>query len=506
MSAVAQALTYRALFRDQNALTLLRTDHAPLTLGLLGAHLGGDVRTLPAADLYDLLDEDLDELRLRGIDMPRTSQQYCATWVRDGFLTRRAHREARTEEFSLTEDAHRALRLLDQVSTPRDAVTRSRLSLLTDRLLQLARDTDEDPATAISALRAEQRRISEEIATVERDGVTPMSTAQAVEAANELFALALDVPSDFERVRSELDRLHKQLRVDLIEHDGPQGEILDQLFLGVDAIEQSDAGQSFTAFHSLLIDPVQEARFYNSVDDLSTRSFVNAFGTERMAYLQSYLLRLRRESFQVHHAMLDLSRSLRDFVRTRQFEEFRELADRLRRPQRLAAEVAGHVRAHQRLDTHLTLATFTPRSIGQLQLYSPSETTAELPEPPADVPTVDLEALRQAIRESEIDLVELTRNVDACLARRGCPVTIADVLADYPATQGLASVVGLLVLAHRHGETVPPDDFASGPQDDAPVSPSTQTIRWNVVSTGEERTARITALRFTTPLEQATHG
>jgi hypothetical protein len=305
--------------------------------------------------------------------------------------------------------------------------------------------------------------------------------------AEELYALALDVPSDFARVRGELDRLHRRLRLDLVEHDGPQGEILDQLFLGVDAIEGSDAGRSFTAFHAMLIDPIQEERFHDAVDALVSRPFATSFGMERLAYLQGYLSRLQRESHQVRHAMIDLSRSLREFVRSRQFEEFRALADRLRRPQRLALTIAPQVRPHTRLGVELTPSGFVPRSVGQLRLLSPSEITAEDSLELAEPAPLDLEALRATIRESEIDMAELTDAVDDVLTRHAEP-SIADVLAEYPATQGLASIVGLLVLAQRHGRAVLDPSGAHG----------TEQVRWSVPGPPvSERTATITAYRFT---------
>ena len=54
---------------------------------------------------------------------------------------------------------------------------------------------------------------------------------------------------------------------------------------------------------------------------------------------------------------------------------------------------------------------------------------------------------------SEIDMVELEDAVAASVARRGV-ATVAQVLEDSPATQGLASVIGLLLLARRRGQVV----------------------------------------------------
>lgn len=489
MTGLSRALENRDLMDSAGPLLLLRTDHAPYTLGLLSEHLGADERTRTAAELYDLLDGDLEELRLHGVDLPRSAQQYCATWVEQGFLTRRAARAERTEEFSLTEQAYAALRILDQVQAPRDAVTRSRLALLTDRLRTLAQETDPDTARRIAALETERDRIAELIDVVREHGADPMPQSQAVEAAEELYSLAIDVPSDFTRVRGELERLHRQLRLDLVEHDGPQGEILDQLFLGVDAIEGSEAGRSFAAFHAMLIDPVQEARFHEAVDALASRPFAAFLGPDRVLYLQSYLSRLQRDSHQVRHAMIDLSRSLREFVRSRQFEEFRALADRLRRPQRLGLAIAPQVRPHTKLSVELTLSTFTPRSVGQFRLLSPSETTAEDPLDLAPTAALDLDALRATIRESEIDLAELEAAVDAVLGEQPS-ATLGEVLAAHPATQGLASVVGLVVLAQRHGEPVAEEE-------------ATELVTWN--TRHGNRAARLPALRFTHPLREIAH-
>jgi hypothetical protein len=87
--------------------------------------------------------------------------------------------------------------------------------------------------------------------------------------------------------------------------------------------------------------------------------------------------------------------------------------------------------------------------VAALNLHNPAdfEAAGEITEHHAE--TVDIEELRALARASEIDMIELTGNINAVLSRRSS-ATIADVLADRPATQGVASVVGLLVLAEEH--------------------------------------------------------
>ena len=90
-----------------------------------------------------------------------------------------------------------------------------------------------------------------------------------------------------------------------------------------------------------------------------------------------------------------------------------------------------------------------------------------------------MEALLARIRETEIDWQELTANVNAVVGERGV-ATIGEVLESRPATQGLASVVGLIKLGARHGER------ANG----------TELVRWNS-GTGKARQARLNRCFFT---------
>ena len=95
----------------------------------------------------------------------------------------------------------------------------------------------------------------------------------------------------------------------------------------------------------------------------------------------------------------------------------------------------------------------------------------------------DLEALRALARATEIDLAELTANVNALLTERE-RCTIGDVLERYPASQGVASVVGLLGLAAHQG---------SVPHLDTPRA--SERVRW-MGTDAVERSAEIPIHEF----------
>lgn len=71
MSAVTRALALRRLREESPVLALIRSETMPVVAATLAEHLGGQDRSLPAAEPYDLVDADLDELRRLGFTLRR---------------------------------------------------------------------------------------------------------------------------------------------------------------------------------------------------------------------------------------------------------------------------------------------------------------------------------------------------------------------------------------------------------------------------------------------------
>jgi len=56
-----------------------------------------------------------------------------------------------------------------------------------------------------------------------------------------------------------------------MENEGNRGDVLEQLFAGVDLIGESDAGRTFNAFWRLLTDSEQAATLRESLDEVTGR-------------------------------------------------------------------------------------------------------------------------------------------------------------------------------------------------------------------------------------------
>lgn len=431
-------------------LKLLRAELMPVVVAILGARFA-EHRTVAYGEFVTLVAEDLAELRDAGFTLPQTAQQYTAGWIREGILVRRPT-EAREETVELSRSASDAIRFVDAVEQPQSAVTSSRLSNVADLLARLARDSDPVPTSRLEALRAQRDALDAEIARVEAGDFEPLPDAAASERLSEILRLAEEVPGDFAKVADDLDHLNQGLREQIINHDGARGSVLERVFAGVDVIEESDAGRTFTAFHSLLLDPTLTDAFDAAVDAVLDRPFTHTRGVDAV-FLRQFLTTLQRESAQVRQTLTSFSRSLRRFVETQEYREHKRLAALIDHAEQAAYAALQQLTPIHPIGRAIDLTSIQISSIGAWTLHNPAEvrSTTEVVEHAST--ELDLDQLRALVRLTEIDFPELQRAVAATLSEVPT-ATVGDVWARFPATQGLASIVGMMLLATENATRV----------------------------------------------------
>ena len=482
---VADALRLTRLVRKDPGLALVRADLGPMAAAILAEHLGGEVRRRPVAELHELVDEDLAALRDAGVAASRAGRAYCDQWRRAGVLVRATAPGSRRETYELSAPAEAAIRFLVRSGRPRPVATQSRLETISTRVSRLARDSDPTAMGRLEALRAERDALDAEIARVEAGDFIPLDGPEAAERLAEILALAEQVPGDFTRIRNEIAALNRSLREHVVSLDATRGDVLDDIFRGVDRIESSETGRSFLGFHEQLMDSESSARLDENLETVLARAFATRLEDAELRFLRRWRSAVAQESTSVRSTMDDLSRSLKHFVRSRAFEDQRRLGAELAEAQRLAARLAARTPPQTQMDLGLALTGVHMASIGAWRMRNPADAVVTEKIHSREVARLDLEEVRRVVRASEIDLVELIDAVDAVLEERGA-ATVAEVLAEHPATQGLASVVGLLLLARRRGQEVPGDE----------------TVTWRTAG-GAERSARIPRFLFTNRTEKS---
>jgi hypothetical protein len=479
MSALSKVHSNRNLVETDATWRLLRADNAPVIAALLSEHLGGEERRLPAAELYERIDHDLEALRAHGLDLPQSAQGYCTEWRKAGFLTRRPAEEARGETFELAPGALGAIRFVEQLTAPKQSVTESRLSSIAAQLSQLALDTDPDVTRRLEQLHAQRDRIDAQIERIHSGEVDPVDPARELERVRDILAQAAEIPSEFARVRERFEALNRDLRERILESDDSQRRVLDEVFRGVDLISESDEGRSFAGFSALVLDPAVGAAFDDDIARVLDREFAGGITPAQRRFLRRFLGTLKENSGEIHDVITTFARGLRRYVQSQDYQRDRVLRGLLRDALACGVEASRQIKPYRQTGLQLELSAVAIASVGSIRLHDPADLNATTPivEHTSDV--ADLESLRALARETEIDFAELTDHVNDVLGERDS-CSVGDVLERHPASQGVASVVGLLALAAHQGRTV--DDF--------------ETVRWRGVDS-VERSATIQTHRFT---------
>jgi hypothetical protein len=465
MKALRGAAALRGL-RDQPMWRLLAATKAPVVIALLQALFLDSDKVLPSSVLHERLSRDIDTLRSANEDLPQSPQAYVAEWLSQGWLTRRFPPGAAEEEYELSVDALTALRFVAGLLKPRTTATESRLSVVIHQLSRLADETNSSPSARLAALRAERDRIDKAIAEVEQGRIKTIPTDRAIERAREVIALAQELAADFRSVRDEFERLNRSLRQSLMENEGSRGDVLEQLFAGVDLIGESDAGRTFNAFWRLLTDSEQAATLREALDEVTNRPFARELESHERKFLLGLTGALLDEGRGVHDVLQHFARSLKSFVQSREFLEHRRLHGLLKEATQAALHTKNTVRPNEQVGFELMQSSSRIRSVSQWVLYDPTQRVTDSSMRTAEPSELDLETVSELVRQSEIDFRTLKQHVRSVLDRQS-QATIGEVLAQYPAEQGLGSIVGYVSLGAKHGEVTDGSELVAWKGDDA---------------------------------------
>lgn len=427
---------------------LLAADKGPTVIGVLQSLLFDSDRILPASVFYERLEQELESLRDQNEDFPLPARTYASHWLNDGYLERSFPVGAAEEQFELSASAIDAIRFVSGLMEPHSAATESRLSVVIDALVRLSKETDTDKERRIAALQEEKDRIDKQISAIQQGQMRVLPHELALERMQEIVILTEGLTGDFRKVRDRFAELNRDIREKLLDSEGRRGEILFALFEGVDLIFDSPAGRSFDAFWRLLTDREQSAALDQAIEGIVNREFFSRIDPKSRRLMLRLTRTLLEESATVQETSRSFSANLRQFVQSRQYLEHRRMTSLLKDAQRSALEAKERVKLTDEFMT-LTLTSSLTRSHSQFAvLYQPDMHAPGAAMADGTALLCDLEALERMVNQSEINFEQL-RNIIRTVLMTRVQASIGQILEEFPATQGLGTVVGLLVLARR---------------------------------------------------------
>jgi hypothetical protein len=478
MKPSVYATTYQRL-RGAPTWRLLAAHQAPDIVALLRYLLFDSVRSLPGSVLTEKLSIELAALRTQGRELGGTAAYYIRDWLSERWLERYLPEGADEETYELSGAALEALRMVDGLDVQRPVATESRLALVMSGLDTLARETDADPETRMARLLEERRRLDQEMDAVARGDATVLAPDRALERAREVIALARELTEDFRRVRQQFNALDREFRERIIRDEASRGQVLTDLFADVDVIADSAAGKTFAAFWGLLTDPEQSAQLEAAIEAVAKRDFARLLARDERVFLVTLIRTLLDGAGSVNNVRTGFARSLRGYVQTRAYQEHRRLGRLLQAAKVDALALRDRTRPDRLVGMSLALSTATYRSLSQWKLLDPPLTLMTDDLVAAEAAALSLEDIQAAVASAEIDMRALRATIREELMRHA-QVTVGELIARHPPTQGLGSVVGYVDLGVRHGEIAPD---------------RSEHVAWSTAS-GEARSARIPLIVF----------
>ena len=375
---------------------------------------------------------------------PKMAREYLNDWAdpEKGWVRKFYQKGSDEPLFDLTPATERAIAWLQSLSSRSFVGTESRLLTLFDLLRQMRMGTETNPELRIAEFKRQREAIDAEIARVGAGEMPLLDDTKLRDRFQQFTQIARELLSDFREVEANFRKLDRDVRERIALYEGGKSALLDEIFGERDAITDSDQGRSFHAFWDFLMSSSRQEELTELLREMLEHPAVQEMDPDpRLA--------------QIHYDWLDagehtqrtvssLSKQLRRFLDDQAWLENRRIMDLLHGIETKAIALRETLPAGNVME----IAESSPRVDLPMErpLYSP-------PFKPDLVDTVlaaagdDVDAAA-LFAQQVVDKPALERHIRKALQTTG-QVSLGDLIATRPLTQGLAELVVYLDLGTR---------------------------------------------------------
>lgn len=464
---------------------LLCSHHAPLIISFLHrVFVAQNVRTIPAADLAEALEDELYAIRplLKEEAFSKRALDYLNDWAApDASWLRKFYLPGTDEaQFDLTPATEKVIDWISQLGERQFVATESRLLILFTLLKQMNEGSETDPARRLGDLQKKRDAIDAEIAEVRAGNITLMGDTALKDRFQQFMRVSRELLADFREVEANFRKLDRRVRERIALWDGGKGALLEEIMGERDAIVDSDQGKSFRAFWDFLLSSRRQEELTELLEKVLALPPISALQpdvrTGRIHY--DWL----EAGGYAQRTVAHLSQQLRRFLDDQAWLENRRIMELLHGIDGKALQLRdtppeGDIMEISGFGADIELAMERP-------LFTPSIKpiiTAQALQGGNE--NIDPSAL---FTQMEIDKNRLIHNLRHALHDR-MEVSLGELTSLHPLRQGLAELVAYL---HLTGEVFRMDINEK----------VTEVIQWQAVSPdGQEitRSARLPRVTFT---------
>ncbi len=441
--------TLESLRQRHPAWRLLASPHAPLIVSFFHqVFIRDNIRIIAQADLVEILEDELFNLResLGDKAFPKSALDYLNDWAapEKGWLRKFYRQNSDEAYFDLTPATEKAMTWLESLTERSFVGTESRLLMLFDLLKQLSERSIDDPELRLQELQKRRAEIDAEIAKVLQGEISLLDDTGVKDRFMQFSQQARELLSDFREVEYNFRQLDRNVREQIATWDGKKGDLLEQIMGERDAIADSDQGSSFRAFWDFLMSQQRQQEFSDMLEQVLTLSPVQELSPDKRTRRVHYDWLEAGEYTQ--RTVAQLSQQLRRFLDDQAWLENRRIMDILRS---IESKTLKH---REELFASATTGEFMMMDDIAASIELPMERPLYKPPIKLKIPNIKLEHGDESLDSSAlfsqvvINKAEIAGHIRKSLQNKS-QITLTELCATRPLTQGLAELIAYLELA-----------------------------------------------------------
>ncbi len=439
---------FEHLFEHAPTLRLLRSQSAGFVLGFFQSSFkeSGQAQ-IAEEDVEAMLDAALRERRAADADsLARTARDYLTLWCDDAYryLQKRFSEERGSYVYQLTRHSEKALSWIEDLRRGERrgyTTSESRFTRIVSELRRIERETNDDPETRRRELLRQRDVIDAELGRLRETGrVDTLDPAAVKDALNDLESMIGEFLADFRAIEEHFREQAREIQRLHLEQQLSKGDLVAHALDADEALRGRDQGRSYFGFRQSIV-PVENREELQALANRASE-LARSHGIDPKLF-ENLLRRLFTEVTTVQSVYRRISGQLRRVVEEQSTQQTRYILELLGDIRRLA-------------HAHAETPPEEPLFHWEEPLRFNNLMEAGFWEPPEPgvfgKPEVATDADRQSLEDAlarigkPLDLPRYRRRVAEALGEQS-PVSLRELVRQYPIEEGAIDLVGYIVVA-----------------------------------------------------------
>ena len=397
---------------------------------------------LDALNYQDSEDLNLDSLGLDSLDK---AKKYIEQWANEQHLYLHIYTDENSKEVMVipTKYTSRMFQIIELLKEKKFVGTESKFKDIFNKLRELIENSIDDPDKKIEELKKQKTEIENQIRKIQRERtVQPFENYQIKSRFDDITKLANELIGDFREVDDNFKTIVRSIIEKQSDKSLSKGRLLRHTFDSLDELKETDQGKSFYAFWNFLLDDASQNELKKLINE--TYDILDDRGIE---YNGKFLRRAKtilhsagRKVWESNNLLAD---KLTRIIAEKNLEERKKVKETVNSVRQLALQMIDKqpvFDSYIEIDGEAEINLPMERKLGEEQIVS------EFREQPKPAETIlDLELLGNLVNLKHVNRKQLLNNIETLLNEKES-VTLSEVLNKFPATKGLAEILGYISL------------------------------------------------------------